>query len=356
MNIITNYTERTIQELIDITVDLSSTLDIDIVLEKINRTAGKLVSAEACSILLFDDEKKYLYFKVASGKKASILRRVPVTNGVAWWVAHTGKPAIANSSDKRFTGAVDKITKFSTEKILCVPLVLDGEVIGVFEALNKEGKENFTEHDQQLFTMLAGQIAIVIRNASIAGDQRNFFTNMIEILVKAIESVGVILNWMSEGHCWRVAKCSIQIGQKLDIGGKALDDLYYGAALHDVGILTLKPDEITSLNILRMQEKNGYGDIRLHPIAGADMVKEVNLLRGVAPIIRHHHEYFDGTGYPDGLKGEQIPLAARIVALAEVYEEMLMRINEADAIEMLKTVSGTILDPFIVDIFCQRIS
>ena len=71
-------------------------------------------------------------------------------------------------------------------------------------------------------------------------------------------------------------------------------------------------------------DQDVWGDIKSHPVAGANIIKNITLLHGTAPIIRHHHEHFDGTGYPDGLRGDNIPLGARIVAVAETYEEMLL--------------------------------
>ncbi|MFQ6041204.1 MAG: HD domain-containing phosphohydrolase, partial [Candidatus Poribacteria bacterium] len=322
-------TTGNLQKLLDITTDLSASLDVDSVLYKINTSASSLVLSEVSSILLFDNDKLHLYFKAASGEKAPILRKIPVTDGVAWWVAQKGEPVIVNNtaSDRRFTGTVDKITGFETKSILCVPVILEGEIIGALEAINKIEDAKFTAPDMKLFSTLANQVAIVIKNAKIIDEQQNFFINAIELLVKAIESVGVIISMMSPGHCWRVAEMATAIGQNLEIDDNDFDDLYYGAALHDIGIiLTEQQDEYIKFdlsyydNYATAWEKN----IRSHPVVGANMIENIALLSGAAPIIRHHHEHYDGTGYPDGLKGDEIPLGARIVAVAEVYDDTLL--------------------------------
>jgi HD-GYP domain-containing protein (c-di-GMP phosphodiesterase class II) len=241
-------------------------------------------------------------------------------------------------------------------------VILKGEILGVLEAVNKTAGAKFTEADKQLFGILANQIAIVVNNAKISEDQQNFFTNSIEIFVKAIESVGVMMGLMSQGHCWRVAELSTVIGSDFDISGPFFDDLYYGAVLHDIGILEQQQNEFILFDSFQEQwDEGAWGKVQSHPIAGANIIKNINLLRGVVPIIRHHHEHFDGTGYPDGLKGDNIPLGARIVAVAEVYEEMLLGSLKSEselhniAIEGIQKSSGTILDPLIVDIFLSVI-
>ena len=352
-----------LQSLLDITTDLSSSLDVDTVLYKINSSASSLVSAEVSSILLFDDDKLYLYFKAASGEKAPILRKVSVTDGVAWSVAQKGEPIIVNdtTSDSRFTGTVDNITGFQTKSILCVPVILEDEIIGVLEAINKIEGAKFTKADIELFSTLANQVAIITKNAKTLENQQNFIINAIEIFVKAIESVGFIMGMMSPGHCWRVAEIATAIGQNLEISSKDFDDLYYGAALHDIGILGYQGNEYIQFEFSYNDNYGAWGNMKFHPIVGANMVKDITLLSGAAPIIRHHHENYDGTGYPDGLKGDKIPLGARIVAVAKVYEEALLNSSnsvkaveaEKIAIQKVKNSAGTIVDPFLVNIFLQ---
>lgn len=358
-NMINNSDIRAVLEII---TDLTSNLDIDTILTKINNSAGRLVSAEGASIMLFDDEKQYLHFIAASGEKARILRRITVRDGIAWDVAQSGEATIVNdtASDPRFTGSVDKATDFKTKTILCVPVILKGEIRGVLEAVNKIAGAKFAEADKRLFSILANQIAIVISNARIAEDQQNFFINSIEIFVKAIESVGVMIGLMSQGHCWRVAELSTAIGLDFEISGPSFDDLYYGAVLHDIGILEQRKDESILFN-QDQWDQGVWGNAQSHPVVGADIIKNINLLRGAVPIIRHHHEHFDGTGYPDGLRGDNIPLGARIVAVAETYEEMLSGGLTSEskvkkiAIEGIKKSSGTMLDPLVVDVFLSLI-
>ena len=355
--------DQNLREILDLTTDLSSSLDLDTLLLKISASASKLVSAEGSAILLFDDEKRHLDFKVASGEKAPILSRTSLpkdTGGVAWWVAQTGEPAVVNDvgSDVRFTKSVDKMTDFKTKSILAVPIILDGEILGVLEAVNRVSGSKFTEGDLYAFTVLANQIAIVIRNTRMAEHYENFFTHAFEVIVKAIESIGVLIGLMSPGHCWRVAALATSIGQQFRLSEVELENLYYGAVLHDIGILEIQGQKPSKFNYAGNYTTEDA--IRFHSVAGINMIKEIKMWKGAASIIRHHHEHFDGMGYPDELAGERIPLGARIVAVVEAYEEMLCGqqdelVAQEQAISAIKSAAGTQFDPEVVEVFVNQV-
>jgi len=351
-----------LQKLLDITTDLSASLYVDSVLYKINISASSMVSSEASLILLFDAEKLYLYFKSTPREKSSI-RKSLVKDDIPWWVAQKGEPVIVNdvASDPRFTGAVDSITGYQTKSVLCVPVILEGKIIGALEAINKSEGAEFTYADMKLFSKLAKQVAIVIKNAKIIENQQNFFIHAIEVFVEAIESVGIIMGMMSSGHCWRVAEIASSIRQNLEISDKDFDDLYYGAILHDIGILGYQKNEYVQLEFPYDDNYGIWENIDTHPVVGANMVENITLLCGAVSIIRHHHENYDGTGYPDGLRGDEIPLGARIVAVAEMYEETFLNSNSKKpveageiALQKVKKFAGTILDPLLVNIFIRN--
>lgn len=343
------------QRLIEISQAMNCTLDLDILLRDINIRARELTRAETGSTLLFDSDKNELYFKVALGEKAAILRRLSITDGVAWWVFTNSRPAIVNdtSSDLRFTGTVDKVTSFSTRSILCVPIVLTSSnamkygsstrVIGVIEAINKlsyrlsdksSDPPRFTVEDQRVLSILAYQAAIAVRNAQAAGDRRNFFVNAIEMFMTAIESTRCV----PLGHCMKVSRISMGMAHRLDVEYDDFHNLYYASALHDIGVLDIRctQDPISNMNCPKS-----------HTLIGAEVVRPVNLLARTEPIIRHHHEAWDGSGYPDGIGGYEIPLGARIVAVAEAYEE-----NGAGR-EFITVNSGKLFDPDVVDAFLK---
>ncbi len=331
---------------------LCASQDVDSLLGQISAAVERLTSSEAASILLLDAEKKQLVFRVATGEKGSSMKRfyVPMGKGVAGWVAEKGESVIINDvqSDTRFTGQIDKSSGFSTRSILAVPMVASGQMIGVCEALNKIGG-SYDPEDLKVLQNLAALAATVIVNARMSEDYRNFFTHMIEIITMAIEDG----DSRRTGHSYRVAELSCRIGRQMGISGEAYRDLYYGAILHDIGMVAVHDlrflPAIVSKTIERTPEK-------LHTLTGAQLVKDVRLLSSAAPIILHHHEYFDGTGHPDGLVGEDIPLPSRIVCLAEHLDELHMQGLAGDAYaeqaaQLAQDGSGSKFDPAVVDAF-----
>lgn len=338
------------RNILGIARNLTTTLDVDILLKKISALAEEKLDSEASAIMLLDDDGKNLSFKVAGGTKGGVIQRmkVPVGQGIAGSVASEKKPTIVNdvSKDPRFTGAQDKSSGFRTRKILCVPMMIENDLIGIVEVLNKK-EGDYTDDDREVLESLASMAAVTINNAKNAEEQRNFFVNILEVLVAAIEAHDTKL----AGHNMRVTQIATALGRHLGLAGKEYKDLYYGAMLHDIGILFARSSDGVVVS------GSSPGDDDAHPAAGANMLEPINLLKGAARIIRHHHENFDGTGRPDGLAGEDIPPGARIVHIAETVDEMRTNGMAAAAINRMLSMGKDIrFDPKIVDVYINEIS
>lgn len=326
--------------------------DVDTLLAEISAAVEKMTSSEAASLLLLDSSKKQLVFKVATGEKGSSVKRfyVPLGKGVAGWVAENKQPVVLNDvrSDTRFTGQIDKSSGFSTRSILAIPMMVNNQLIGVAEALNKVGGD-YTEHDRKTMENLASLAAAAINNARIAEDYRNFFSHTIEIITMAVEGADSRLT----GHSYRVAELACRIGRQMGFTGEEYRDLYYASILHDIGMVAVHDlrylPSVLSQTIERTPDK-------LHPLVGSELVKDIKLLGGIAPIILHHHEYVDGTGHPNGLVGDDIPLAARIICLVEHIDDLRMNGYTGDAFEtaaqhLAQEGAGTKFDKSVVEAF-----
>lgn len=347
-----NNTSPSEQTIFDMARIFATTSDLDLLLSHISTAVEKLTESEAASILLLDDDRKRLVFRVATGQKGKSVKKmyVPVGKGIAGWVAENNKPVVVNDvqSDNRFTNIVDKSSGFSTRSILAVPMMVNGELMGVCEALNKNGKM-YTTRDQEVLESLAALAGASIKNARMADDQRNFFSHMIEIITTAVDQG----DSRQAGHSFRVAELACRIGRQMGFGGDAYKKLYYAAILHDIGMIATHDlkylPKILSQTMERTPEK-------LHPLVGAELVKNIRLLDGVSPIVRHHHEYVDGSGHPDGLVGDDIPVESRIICLVEHLDGLHMRglvgeEYEKEAIKLSKEGSGSKFDPDVVSAF-----
>ena len=333
-------------------------MDLEILLQKISATAEKLTQAEASSVMLLDDNKEYLYFKTAGGEKSNIMRtiKIPIQHGIAGWVAKNAKPLLIEdvTKDPRFSSALaDDKSGFKTRSIICVPMIFQDEPIGVMEVLNKRvnapgGK--FTADDLEIMQSLAGFAAVSIVNSRLTHDQKNFFANTMEILGAAIEAISK----SSTGHCWRVAQTSCTIARRLKITGQAYKSIYYASLLHDIGYIGA-------------QRQSAQRTEASHPSIGAEMVSTVRLLSAAGPLIEAHHELWDGSGFPHGLKHESIPLGARIISFVEQLEKVRdevkresPKIPEGDLHVKLEQFASenidTLFDPQVVAAYLVEVS
>ncbi len=338
---------------LEVTKSFRSIIHLDVLLSTLVDTAAETLGAEAGSILLHDDDGK-LRFHTTSGQKALEVKPMYVEagQGIAGWTTETGNPAIVNDvqSDPRFDPQFDRETGFDTRSIICVPLQAEGEVIGVLELLNKRAggqPAGFDDEDLNILFTLADQAAISIKHVRLQDAQNNLFTHVIEILIGAMDTHVPI----KEGHARRVARYARLVGTCLGLDDKEQKTLYFAGLLHDIGLLKLDATGEWT------RER-----IELHPVLGYEMVKDIIFWKDLAPMILHHHERWDGRGYPDKMEGEAIPLGARIIGACEAFDvitaknsykaplpyEMAMREMEAH--------SGTQFDPKIVEAMRECIS
>jgi len=162
----------------------------------------------------------------------------------------------------------------------------------------------------------------------------------------------------TEGHCTRLEQLAAQTGERLGLSGEELINLSFAAYLHDVGKVKV-PDEV--LNKGDSLSDAEWTEMREHPIYGAEMLAEKGFLKGAAEIVRAHHETFDGSGYPDRLKGEEIPIGARVIAVVDAYDAMTSErpyepaLSKQEAITELTAQEGTQFDPRVVHAFIEVI-
>lgn len=309
-----------VQGLLNLARGLTSTLDVDALLKKIGQSSEQMLLCEASSIMLLEDTKTHLFFKVATGEKGGVVTRfrIKVGEGIAGLVAEKRESLLINdtTADPRFSGQMDQASGFKTKSILCVPMIAGGELVGVLEVLNKKTPAGFSEGDKGLLESLASLAGLAIANARVVGGFRNFYSNTIEILISAIEARDMRM----AGHCWRFAQRASSVGRKMGLEGTLLKDLYYSALLHDIGFLKVAG----GWNMARVLVMESPHMEQTHPLIGADMIRGIDILKGAAHLISFHHENYDGTGFPRGFKGEEIPLGGHILSVIESCEEMRM--------------------------------
>jgi putative nucleotidyltransferase with HDIG domain len=356
---------RRLEALVGIIKEMSSTLDRDLLLNHIIRAARELLNAEASSIFLIDEDSGDLILSIASNlNQVSLPRiRVPAGQGIIGHVVTSGETVLVSdaSADERHYGDADKSSGLETKSILAVPLrtptvVLGHErgttkpkIIGGVEAINKlEG--NFNEEDTQVLKTLADQAATVLLLSRLYADANELFIDTIRAVTAAIDAKDPY----TRGHSQRVSDFSRIIAQEMALPAEAVHQIRVGALLHDVGKIGI-PDMVLSKPARLTDDE--YEIMKGHPTIGANIMKEVRMLQRELPALAEHHERMDGNGYPKGLSKEDISLAGRIVAVADVFDALTSErpykkaLSAEEALDILNHDRGTHLDSQCVDAF-----
>ncbi len=335
---------------------LNSTLDHKEIRRRAMEAATQLMKAEAGSLLLVDEGKRQLNFEVALGDREEDIKRIPLNfgEGIAGWVAQNGKPLIVNSpkKDPRFFKGVDERTEFRTRNIICVPVKVKEKIFGVLEAINKQERGGFNKEDLSLFMSLADQVAIALDNSRLYQELEEMFFQTTDSLADAIEK----RDPYTGGHTQRVTQYSLAIAKYLQLKPLERKWLKITSVLHDIGKVGIEDQILKKPERLSPEE---FEMIKRHCNIGVEIIEHVRQLRDSIPGVKSHHEQLDGKGYPDGLKGEEIPVLARIVAVADTFDAMTTdrpyrkAMEKEAAVEELSRCSGTQFDEKVVEAFIQ---
>lgn len=235
---------------------------------------------------------------------------------------------------------------------MIVPLKIREKVFGVLTAVVNQGQKRFSEKDLYYLSFLAQSAAQAIENLAL---YENIYENLFATLyafVKAVEARDLY----TQQHSSRVTGLSIVLGKQLGCSKEELDVLNFAGHLHDIGKIGIRDDILLKPGKLTNDE---FEKIKDHPVIGANILEQLGLWERERQIIRCHHERFDGTGYPDGIKQDDIPFLARILSVADVYDAMASdrayRKKMADEV-ILKIINegiGSQFDPDVVAAFNQ---
>lgn len=287
---------------------LASSTDLDELLNKIMKACIDVTQSENAAILLLDEDTHELYFRKAVGIHGEMLAtlRLPATeNSAAGWCVVRREPLIIHdtSTDPRHYKGVDQVTSMTTRTLMAVPIMWGDRVFGVVEALNRR-TGTYSDTDVEYLGMLAAQAAVALNNVRVMDQLQNFFVNMVEVIITALE----LIDPSSRGHVIRVARLATGLAKELELPPKELERVLYAAYFHDIG---------------RLFNESAHTGARDHnePLRAAQLLEKIKLLEKVAPLVRSHRERWDGSGRPEGLVGDQIPLGARILGLAVDYDE-----------------------------------
>lgn len=344
-----------LNSLMEMAALINSSLDPEEIRQMAVTVATTSVGADAASLLLLDQDSEELYFEAASGAKGESLKRTRLKpgQGIAGWVARKGGALIIDDvrNDKRFHQGIDMETGYETRSMIVVPVASKERMLGVLQAINKlEGY--FTQDDLDILETLGHQVGTAIENAMLFQEQLETFLGITMAFAEALEK----RDDYTGGHTRRVCDYSMAIARQIDLDPFQIEELRLSAILHDIGKIGVADRILQKPGKL---EKDEFKEMSSHPRLGSEILEHVKSLRKMLGGVRHHHEKYDGSGYPDGKAGDQIPLAARIIAVADAFDAMTSNrayrkaLNIDDAIMELENFSGRQFDPQIVEAFLK---
>ena len=336
---------------------MTSTLRLNDVIQTIGSHIKNAVTAANVSLILVEPKTGKLEIKFAQGPNVEEIsaKEVAKSKSAARWVLRSGQPILISPGlENSVPASLGRTYSSSIKDMLVIPLMVEDKPIGVFCASNKIGPRNFTHQDKDLLSTIASGAALSIKNAYLYRDVKTLFLGAVRSLVTAIEQKDPY----THGHSARVAAYALMIAKELGLDDKERESLEISALLHDVGKIGISEDILSKPGTLTEAE---FKTIREHPVKGVRIMEPIVEMKEVIPGMLYHHERYDGKGYPEGLKGLDIPLPGRIIAIADSFDALnsnrpyRTKMSGVQAALNIRDSSGTQLDPLVVQAFLKAL-
>ena len=340
------------------------TLDLTDVLEQVAKDAALYTRAHLGFTTLVEEESADLIltasFEREGNTAAQHHRKIE-----EWFVrrtAGTGETVIAQQDSLPSRSLLGyELELRSPVFLLCVPIAGRERVIGVVTVVRCGPRAGFNSSEVQMVEEMAGQAAMAVEQAVLFAKMRSYasevelsYDTTLKVLMAALDTKDAV----THGHSERVSRLTVAVAKEMGVPQEQLVDIERGALLHDVGKIGVPDEVLQKPDSLNERE---YEAMQKHPLLAGLMISNVGFLEGAMPILLYHHERFDGTGYPFGLKGEAIPLEARIFAVVDAYDAMTSdrpyrkaMPPEAALLEIERN-AGVQFDPLVVEAFTRVI-
>ena len=237
---------------------------------------------------------------------------------------------------------------------IITPIKWNNAVIGSIEIDNLSESDVFKITDIKKMDSFANLLSVFYRLRKYINEEGKFQTDLILTLVKALE----YYDEYTRGHSERVARWSVELAKAVGVPLEGQKKIYYASLMHDIGKIFVQQSVLNKVTPLTEQE---YQLIQIHPVKSAELINKVEGMESFARIVRHHHEKYNGKGYPDGLTGKAIPYFSRIIAVADAYDAMTSErpyrrpLSSEEAANELRRCKGSQFDPTLVDPFIEQV-
>lgn len=353
--------QRQLQALVGVGHVINSSKGPEAVLDEVMDSVIALMRAERGLIMLRDEHGEFR-IEAARGMDHASLKddTSSVSETIVRRVAETGEPVLTTNAqeDPRFENQ-KSVHEHNLRSILCVPLKLKEEIIGVIFVDSRVYSGLFQKNDLDMLSAFADQAAVAIDNARMFYKLQKANAELKKAYDATLRGWALTLELRDNqtlGHTQRVTSLTITLAKKMGINGKELEHIERGALLHDIGKLAIPDRILLKRGDLTLTERK-Y--MELHPEFAKDLLEKIEYLHPAIDIPYCHHEKWDGSGYPRNLRGEEIPFAARIFAVVDVWDALTSTRPYRESIppervrEIIRADSGKHFDPRVVDAFLE---
>jgi putative nucleotidyltransferase with HDIG domain len=341
---------RDLAALNEIGMRIATFTDLDSLIDGAMGLARQTLFFRSCALLLWEGEELIVRGHYGFGEGVDTGLRIPRGKGVAWRCVERGEAILVPD----VSADPDHVAGLSDARCeMAAPIHGPKGVVGVLMAESPKSHA-FNETSLELFATFAHQVASAIENARLHETNRKTFYQTIRALAQALE----MRDSYTHGHSERVRTYATEIARLMELSPRDIEILEQAALLHDIGKIGVRDSVLLKTASLNAEER---AIIERHPVIGDSILHPVGFLREALESVLHHHEHWDGNGYPSGQKGEEIPLVARIIAVADAYDAMTsdrpyrQAMDSSAAVSEIRNGSGHHFDPVVVRAFLATI-
>ncbi len=317
-------------------------------------SASELIRSPRGSLMIHDPQTDELRIVASKNISREVIEntRIKPGLGIAGRAFQTGETIFVtdpaqNTQYKDFLGAEEQKDPF-----IAIPLKLKDKPFGVLNLHLSREKESFTDYDLKFLTLLAGETAITLENIKLYESLENFYLEMVQTLARVIDAK----DSYTGDHAGRARQKARRLAEELRMPAQMIRYVEYAALLHDIGKIGIDGAILSKPGKLTPEE---YEEIKKHPSIGYQILSPIHFLGPVSQMVLYHQEWYNGMGYPEGLKGEEIPLGARIVATIDAWDAMRSdrpyrkALSAEIAEDQLLKGAGRQFDPEVVKAFLR---
>jgi putative nucleotidyltransferase with HDIG domain len=339
--------------------EIVTNIELEALVDKFLSIASDGTSSEVACLFLVKGKTDLPYFTRLQHKNNTIEFAPNTLDGyteLIQAVRSEGKFRLENNLEKSEFAEleVDKVPGLALKNTLAIPLKTPERLLGIIQVANKLNYDKYNSEDVDLLNILSSQLAFVIQNADLFKNLQKAYIDTLSALTSAIDAK----DSYTRGHSERVTELSIKLAEAYQVPDMEIENIKLGGLLHDIGKIGIPEAILNKPGRLTDEE---YDIIKSHPDLGLHILGKVEFLEHIVPIIRHHHERYDGKGYPSGLKADNIPLLARIVSVVDTFDAMTTNrpyrkaLTVEESLTEIEKCSGTQFDPLVVDCFIQMV-